>query len=154
MGLITRKTATISLDYFCHLSRFEYLFKIITSEQIYKEKIIRHFPNFLVNNFCLPQSVRSAEVRSPIVLERKYILPVSNVQLKYHLHLEAFLTHDPVTCFLLCISLTTVTCSLLCVSLTMAFTNRIYRLWLTYLIPLSWIIKSLRVETIINLLCS
>lgn len=43
------------------------------------------------HSFCLPPGNRTAEVRSPIVLENKYFLPMFNIQ--YHLFLEAFLTH-------------------------------------------------------------
>lgn len=57
------------------------------------------------HSFCLSPSVRTAEVRSPIVLENKYFLPMTNIQLKYHLHLEAFPTLDPVTSSFVYVSL-------------------------------------------------
>lgn len=49
------------------------------------------------NNFCLLPEVGPAKVRSPIALENKYFLLMSSIQLKYHLHLEAFLTQNPVS---------------------------------------------------------
>lgn len=57
-------------------------------------------------SFCLPPSDRTVRL-GHWCAESKYFPPMSNIQLKYHLHLEAFLTYDPVTCYLFYVSLIT-----------------------------------------------
>lgn len=65
--------------------------------------------------------------------EDKYFLLVSNIQLKYHLHVEAFLTHTSVMCSLLYASL----------MITLKWSCLVSDL------HISSLIKSLRAETII-----